>query len=479
MVNVPGRSRGCSTCRRRKIKCDESFPECLQCIKNRSQCSGPRTGAFFVHALPDRSSRPVVKHTPAHLQSQTITRNHKKTNDLMLWPPSVVSILQPDRTDIFDQLFVSRFIESFGFQAPAKNTPSPTWLDELAAFLTLPAPSFVKHSIRAGTMFFYGSLADDVSIKTEACRWYTRSLKGLQDLLSKKTSSFTGDVICAVVMLAHFENLAGTSKEAWFQHVRAAARMLESGGAESCREGFLHQLFRHLRLLVFVASIFKNEEHVFSSPQWTEIPFELYPKGPFDRLVDILFVLLPCLTAADKLIKLQTGNAEPIRTNLRAQILGLVSQLHHWWTQCTAMMNFGELKLEAPANSDNDDSDFQALDPNHFPILHHSDMPTAALAALYDAANIYRSAAALAWLGGRESAKASKLCIIIRRTHSAACKIDHIGKGVYCTYSRANFQPWVYYGGLPISNSLHLGPGCYGWKFSFSKSFCQARRALL
>lgn len=52
------------------------------------------------------------------------------------------------------------------------------------------------------------------------------------------------------------------------------------------------------------------------------------------------------------------------------------------------MMNFGELNTEAPANAASDDLDFQALDPNHFPILHHSDMPTAALAALYDAANI-------------------------------------------------------------------------------------------
>ncbi|KAJ6115773.1 hypothetical protein N7523_006190 [Penicillium sp. IBT 18751x] len=52
------------------------------------------------------------------------------------------------------------------------------------------------------------------------------------------------------------------------------------------------------------------------------------------------------------------------------------------------MMNFGELNSEAWATSANNDSEFHALDPNHFPILHHSDMPTAALAALYDAANI-------------------------------------------------------------------------------------------
>jgi hypothetical protein len=144
---------------------------------------------------------------------------------------------------------VSHFIESFGFKTSAKNNP-PTWLDELALFITLPNPILVKHSIRAGSMFFYGSLTGDVSIQTESRKWYSKSLQDLQGLLSQKSSSFTGDIICAVVMLAHFETLAGTSTEAWFQHVRGAAKMLENGGAESCREGFLHQIFRHLRLLV-------------------------------------------------------------------------------------------------------------------------------------------------------------------------------------------------------------------------------------
>jgi hypothetical protein len=98
-------------------------------------------------------------------------------------------------------------------------------------------------------MFFYGSLVDDVSICTEANNWYLKALRGLRCLLSQQTGVFTGDIICSVVMLAHFETTAGTSGEAWFQHVQGAAMMLESGGPASCRDGFLHQLFRHLRLL--------------------------------------------------------------------------------------------------------------------------------------------------------------------------------------------------------------------------------------
>lgn len=98
-------------------------------------------------------------------------------------------------------------------------------------------------------MFFYGSLVDDVSIRTEANKWYVKALQGLRYLLAQQTGEFTGDVICSAVMLAHYETTAGTSGEAWFQHVQGAARMLQSGGPASCRDGFLHQLFRHLRLL--------------------------------------------------------------------------------------------------------------------------------------------------------------------------------------------------------------------------------------
>lgn len=68
--------------------------------------------------------------------------------------------------------------------------------------------------------------------------------------------------------------------------------------------------------------------------------------------------------------------------------MGLILQLHKWWAQCTAMGNFSELNPEALSNTASDDSNSLALYPNHFPILHHSDMLTVALAALYDAATI-------------------------------------------------------------------------------------------
>lgn len=202
----------------------------------------------------------MAKQMPSNLNLETLFyQNERKVVDVGPCSPSLLSLQQPSRTDIFDQHFVSHFIESFGFKAGTSGSQSPTWLDELAVFVTSPTPRLVKYSIRAGSMFFYGTLAQDVSIQTEACKWYLRALQDLRCLLSQEASSYPGEVLCAVVMLTHFENLAGTSKEAWFQHVQAAATMLELNGPQGCRDGFSHQLFRHLRLLVVSLSGRVNE----------------------------------------------------------------------------------------------------------------------------------------------------------------------------------------------------------------------------
>lgn len=74
MVRSSGRSRGCKTCRKRKVKvllaicqpiiyyyrvltihlqCDETIPECGQCISQGQICPGPTVGAVFLAVKPD------------------------------------------------------------------------------------------------------------------------------------------------------------------------------------------------------------------------------------------------------------------------------------------------------------------------------------------------------------------------------------------------------------------------------------------
>lgn len=216
------------------------------------KCPGARTDAFFIHTVaPDTPLRDSPSAALPSIQSNSPHRMMM----MMHYLPQLPS-WQPSRADAFDQLFVSHFIDCFFGAArpsmPIPNGTSKIWLHELPDFLASPYPSPVQYSIRAASMLSYGTVTGDVSIKTEACRWYMRALQSLRYLLSLDDSGSAlyspESTVCAAVMLIHFETSAGTSPKAWLPHVNGAASLLEAQGPDRCRDGFMHQVFRHLRL---------------------------------------------------------------------------------------------------------------------------------------------------------------------------------------------------------------------------------------
>ncbi|PNP44493.1 hypothetical protein THARTR1_11031 [Trichoderma harzianum] len=347
------------------------------------KCPGARIDAFFVHAVPSASLRDSsdalaiikVKHEPS---PQISAVNH-----LSQLPRS-----QPSPAGAFDQLFVSHFIDGFfGSVRPPLPIPggsSRIWLHELPDFLSSPSPSPVQSSIRAASMLSYGTAVGDVSIKTEACRWYMRALQSLRLLLG---SSSPETLVCAAVMLTHFETLAGTSPRAWLKHIQGAASLLEAQGPERCQSGFLHQIFSHPRLQTFVASMAENELHPFASPEWMTIPFKVRPKLIFDKLVDSLFAVERCLSVASRLITSTADKTHQLKDKLDILIQDARLQIHQWRLE-GLLYAFGkeqEEHQEKPAPIV--DAHLDASDPRSF-MLPYTDIPSAALVTLYDTANI-------------------------------------------------------------------------------------------
>ncbi|EHK22888.1 uncharacterized protein TRIVIDRAFT_191521 [Trichoderma virens Gv29-8] len=385
MVNVAGRSRGCATCRKRRVKCDESLPECLRCLNMGLKCPGARTDAFFVHAVPDAP----LRDSPAALTVVKLKHEPSPQIGAINLHLSQLPGIQPSPTGAFDQLFVSHFIDCFfGSVRPALPIPGGTsriWLHELPDFLASSSPSPVQSSIRAASMLSYGTAVGDASIKTEACRWYMRALQSLRLLMG---SSSPETSVCAAVMLTHFETLAGTSPRAWIKHIKGAASLLEAQGPERCQRGFLHQIFSHLRLQTFVASMAENELHPFASPEWTTIPFEIHPKLIFDKLVDILFAVQRCLSVASRLITSTADKAHQLQHKLDILIQDARLQMRQWQLEGLLYASAGgkQEHREMPASIDEAHLDASS-DPHHF-MLSYNDVPSAALVTLYDTANI-------------------------------------------------------------------------------------------
>lgn len=109
-------------------------------------------------------------------------------------------------------------------------------------------------------MAFYGLLTRDISIQTGSRRAYVKALQARRAELNQDTSEQRGkgivgseEAICATVMMCYFEMTFRTMPSAWMLHLDAAAAILVELGPEGCQEGFMHQLFRTVRLGIVCA----------------------------------------------------------------------------------------------------------------------------------------------------------------------------------------------------------------------------------
>ena len=96
-------------------------------------------------------------------------------------------------------------------------------------------------------MALYGTLTGDVSIQSEAYRWYGDGLNSQRECLGGAAIP-SADAICAPMMMSYFEIVTSTTPDGWMLHMEAAAAMLAMLGPEACRAGFAHQMLRTVRL---------------------------------------------------------------------------------------------------------------------------------------------------------------------------------------------------------------------------------------
>ncbi|OAQ76555.1 Zn(2)-C6 fungal-type DNA-binding domain-containingprotein [Purpureocillium lilacinum] len=298
-------------------------------------------------------------------------------------PAPCLSVVQPSRAAAFDQLFVSYFIESFD-QTRHVGSPggrSAHWLDRLPAFLAA-SDSAPKFAIRAASMLSYGTAATDISIKADAYVWYARALPALRAVLARGKPPVMDGAVCAAVMLMHFETWAKSSDKAWVPHVKGVCTMLGAAGPHSCRVGFLHNVFCHVRLQACVEAMSENILHPFASPEWMTTPFELVPKTFFDELVDLLFLVQKCLARADQLMRNGVNDCTMDKA-LHSWIHGAMSLQYAWLQRYVSTIQMSERRLPGMPQS----TTSLSTCPEHLDITYTT-VSAAALISLYHTVNL-------------------------------------------------------------------------------------------
>ncbi|KAL2813063.1 hypothetical protein BDW59DRAFT_154990 [Aspergillus cavernicola] len=216
MVGRPFTSSGCANCRKRKIKCDLSKPECARCIKRGTLCLGyDRDRRFLHHNIISQPTRTGETKRPVR---QLI--DHIKPLAL----GTEFSVSAEVRTQLF-----STFMDTFFASNTRINGKDDSLYFLMARFPILAGESeALDRSMIALASSFLAKTKNDRWLACEGLGIYNTALNAMAHAI-RLNSSPTFNMLYATIILHTFEtmNNSDTSLQNCFIHVQGATAIIK------------------------------------------------------------------------------------------------------------------------------------------------------------------------------------------------------------------------------------------------------------
>ncbi|KAF5648564.1 C6 zinc finger domain protein [Fusarium sp. NRRL 52700] len=263
MVGVPGKSKGCSDCRERKLKCDLEKPYCGRCTRSGRECGGYERPRIFVHRFrqgDSQSSSPAALSITPRRWTLYVPP-HEKSSRL---PKS------PDPTVHEQRQLISRFINDF---CPVLDTSLPE-CDRLHHYWVYILPhihgttDLLDQSILTLSAAFFGQVSGDVKLRQRSMVMYGHAVRDLGKAMSA-ADFYPDDLVLAAIQCLGMSEIYFPPSQAavdhgWVSHMKGGAELIKTRGASILNSKLGRDLFIRFRgvslwaQLVFEASILLN-----------------------------------------------------------------------------------------------------------------------------------------------------------------------------------------------------------------------------
>ncbi|KAJ5146935.1 uncharacterized protein N7443_001466 [Penicillium atrosanguineum] len=244
---------GCKTCKRRHIRCDETFPQCRNCTKHNCRCD-------YQDMSSAQGSPPTSRRGPDLLMSPEIEleiENWHQTGvppypELMQCPQSGWSKLS--RSD----LRLIHHIIGLSIDLHRRQLSNCTvWAQKMPNFLAIALSNdFVMNSILALSSFHLAFLTRDQETKQLAYQHKVTALRGLQTALGAFSKDNCEAILAASILLSW----QATERQSWVSLQQGISSVLESMHPYWKQESELAQLVENHRALSAADYSLTNEE---------------------------------------------------------------------------------------------------------------------------------------------------------------------------------------------------------------------------
>ncbi|KAI0871489.1 hypothetical protein GGS24DRAFT_59225 [Hypoxylon argillaceum] len=316
MVGVPGKYKGCNTCRARRVKCDNTRPFCKKCIDYGRECGGyERETVFIVGTQNDRGR--VGSHPPRNAQQSRATQPEAGTQNVTRLEQSGTEPFQPawDETVLLRSGSNSQLVRIFAQHADLDSAVNhsgwPPQGDEVSLSLlesqTLDVtPTFRQEDFNLESFCFVNWL-------------------GVSD-------GSTGASDESVCLFLYQQNSSTMYKEPPWNGTPTQADAIRELGPGAYQTFPAHHFFARIyRPSAIWAALLNRQPTFLCNPEWTVVPWAHYLRTPLDHLLDIVVLLPSIFSRADDITLLDAGADRQSRAkDLLDNCVSIETQFNFW-----------------------------------------------------------------------------------------------------------------------------------------------------
>ncbi|KAK8227515.1 hypothetical protein HDK77DRAFT_448540 [Phyllosticta capitalensis] len=292
MVYTGKPSRGCQTCKSRRIRCDEARPSCGNCRKSGRTCPGfpdefdlmfRNENAAVVRRVRRQASKtrssPTTSSSRPSSESPPDPNNEKQPLPLAQGSNSVRSD-SFDVSDIFSaqrrprpqrltvhsgiQTSIETQATSFFFQnfvlLPQKSNTVDSFLNVLVPYYNSANISSALHlATNAVSLSAFSNYPGRGPMSQEAARAYGKALRKVGEALQNPASAATDETILSILLFALYESIMSTNDSitAWKNHVTGAVTLTKLRGADGFLSDQSRKIFLAVRAMMLSSAIQK------------------------------------------------------------------------------------------------------------------------------------------------------------------------------------------------------------------------------
>ncbi|RJE19077.1 hypothetical protein PHISCL_08585 [Aspergillus sclerotialis] len=297
MGGVPYRSKGCNTCRRRKVKCDETRPECKRCLKYGYICTGyERKCVFIQHLTNDAKTLDQSPHEPT--KGQTVKGERRDLVD------AHHDIPRFDVNPAIRTGFVAKFIDVF---APPSTVRDGNLGDVIHLQDTFPAfigcSPILDRAVCALSLALLSKRNGDSPLLLYSAELYGEALRMVHRRIQSGRKCDQDELFATVVFqLYELVNCSSLGFNAWLAHIQGSNAILAQGNSH-CSSTITDHLFcRQLKFVTVCDAIGMRKSAYSYGPFWRNQPEVNSWREPIDTILDLVIECSALIEQTDNLI---------------------------------------------------------------------------------------------------------------------------------------------------------------------------------